>query len=43
MIEQLRDSLIKELLGDAKINCCTANGCLGKIKELRKQKSEGRE
>ena len=43
MIERLRDCLIKELSGDAKKNCCEANGCIGKLKELRKQKSEGRE
>lgn len=43
MIERLRDCLIKELSGDAKRNCCKANGYLGRIKELRKQKSEGRE
>lgn len=43
MIEKLRDSLIKELSGDAKKNCCEANVCIGKLKELRKQKSEGRE
>ena len=43
MVERLRDCLIKELSGDAKKNCCEANCCLRKLKELRKQNSEGRE